>query len=183
VIIIADHDYDLEECRMKEPSKSSPPRVHRQDRLLHERVHDPYKSKSKLPDPSVCPQCGAVFHEGRWTWLAHPPEAHEEICPACQRLRDKYPAGFLTVGGRFFQGHRDEILNLARNEEQAEKAEHPLHRIMQIDDRDDGVLITTTDIHLPRRIGEALRRAYQGEVDFRYVEEGSMLRVRWHRDA
>jgi hypothetical protein len=36
---------------------------------------------------------------------------------------------------------------------------------MQIEEQVDGILITTTDIHLPRRIGEALHRAYQGEIE------------------
>jgi hypothetical protein len=27
----------------------------RRDRLIHERVHDPYKTPHKLPEPTVCP--------------------------------------------------------------------------------------------------------------------------------
>jgi hypothetical protein len=42
------------------------PRQPRRDRLIHEHVHDPYKTRLQLPEPTVCPQCGAVFHEGRW---------------------------------------------------------------------------------------------------------------------
>jgi NMD protein affecting ribosome stability and mRNA decay len=155
----------------------------RQDRLIHERFHDPYKSKSKLPEPTVCPQCGAVYHQGRWTWTKRPAQAHEEMCPACQPMRDKYPAGFLALSGRFLQGHKEEILNLGRNEEQDENAEHPLHCIMQIEEETHGIVITTTDLHLPRRIGDALHRAYQGEIDFHYIEEGSILRVHWKREV
>jgi hypothetical protein len=36
-----------------------------------------------------------------------------------------------------------------------------------------------SDIHLPRRIGEALRRAHRGELDFHYEEGGNLLRVSW----
>jgi NMD protein affecting ribosome stability and mRNA decay len=167
---------------MKEPTKHPMRQQRRQDRLIHEWVHDPYQSKRKLPDPTVCPQCGAVFHQGRWTWLTRPEVAHEAQCPACQRVRDKYPAGFLSLHGGFLDQHRQEIVNLARHEEKAETAEHPLHRIMQIEEQTDGILITTTDIHLPRRIGEALHRAYQGELDFHYIEEGSTLDVHWTRE-
>jgi RecG-like helicase len=69
------------------------------------------------------------------------------------------------------------MLNLVRNEEQEENAEHPLHRIMQIEKGTDGHVITATDLYLPRRIGEALHRGYQGEIVFHYSEEGSILRV------
>jgi len=33
-----------------------------------EHVHDPYKTRLKLAEPTVCPKCGALFHEGRWRW-------------------------------------------------------------------------------------------------------------------
>lgn len=38
--------------------------------------------------------------------------------------------------------------------------EHPLSRIMGIERRPEGLVISTTDTHLPRRIGEALKHAY-----------------------
>jgi hypothetical protein len=103
------------------------------------------------------------------------------MCPACLRIRDKYPAGFLTLSGLYLQEHKAEIINLAHNEEASEKAEHALHRIMAVEEHADHVIISTTDIHLPRRIGEALRHAHRGELDFRYEEEGSRLRVSWQR--
>jgi hypothetical protein len=43
------------------------------------------------------------------------------------------------------------------------------------------VHITTTDIHLPRRIGTALKRAYDGDLDVRFGEDEYAVRVRWHR--
>jgi NMD protein affecting ribosome stability and mRNA decay len=178
-----DANNDLEEAKMENQPKNPTPQSRRQDRLIHERVHDPYRSKSKLSEPTVCPRCGAVYHQGRWTWMKRPASAHEEMCPACQRVEDKYPAGFLTLGGRFLQDHKEEILNLVRNEEQDENAEHPLNRVMQIEEGTEGIVVTTTDLHLPRRIGEALSRAYQGDIDFHYIEEGSILRVQWTREV
>jgi hypothetical protein len=138
-------------------------------------------SKSKLPEPTVCPHCQAVYHEGRWTWIPRPAAAHEEICPACHRIRDHYPAGYLTLSGNYLQEHKTDIINLAHNEEAAEKGEHALHRIMAVEEHDDQVIVTTTDIHLPRRIGEALHRAHRGDLDFHYEDEGNLLRVHWRR--
>jgi hypothetical protein len=38
-----------------------PETVQRGDRLIRERIHDPYKMRLKLPDPTLCPDCGAVL--------------------------------------------------------------------------------------------------------------------------
>jgi NMD protein affecting ribosome stability and mRNA decay len=153
----------------------------RRDRLLQEAEHDTYKTKGKLPEPTVCPDCGAVFHAGRWQWLARPAAAHEERCPACHRQHDEFPAGYVHLSGDFLHAHEAEILSLVRHQEAQEKAEHPLKRIMKIAQVAAGYEITTTDIHLARRIGEALHHAYQGELEFHYNPQQCLLRVNWLR--
>ena len=149
-------------------------KIPRQDNLFQERVHDAYKARAKLPEPSVCSQCGAVFHQGRWQWLLAPADAHQETCPACHRIHDHYPAGFLYMKGEFFQSHRDEIMHLVHNHEKHERAEHPLKRIMAVEEKEGETLVSTTDIHLARGIGEALHHAYQGELG----SHASFLRLR-----
>ncbi len=156
-------------------------RAPRMNRMIRERVHDPYKTRMKLPQLTVCPQCGAVFHDGRWQWTRRPTAAHEELCQACHRINDEYPAGVVTLSGAFVQKHKDEILHLARNQEEQEKTEHPLHRIMSIEERDGSIVINTTDVHLPRRIGQKLFDAYEGEFGFHYDEAGYFIRVNWAR--
>lgn len=156
----------------------------RRDRLLREHQHDPYKVRAKLPDPTLCPQCGVVFQNGRFQWPKLPPgEAHEELCPACRRTNDGYPAGVVRLGGAFLRGREEEILNLARHQEELENGEHPLHRIMAVEHEDGTLVIKTTDIHLPRRIGEAVHSAYEGTLDYHYEEEAYLLRVHWSREA
>ncbi len=158
-----------------------PPGFHlvRRDQMFEERVHDSYKIRGKLHEPTVCPQCNAVFHQGRWQWIAAPKGAHEHPCPACLRIHDQYPAGFVNLSGDFFASHRDEIMNLVRNKEKREREEHPLQRIMGTEEKDGGVEVTTTDIHLARLIGEALHHAYQGELEFHYNPDDYLLRVNW----
>jgi hypothetical protein len=97
-------------------------------------------------------------------------------------VNDRYPAGELTIAGEFAAHHKDEILHLARHQEDQEKAEHPLHRIMEIEEQDGAIVVRMTDIHLPRRIGEALRHAYHGDLEFHYEGEVYLIRVRWSRD-
>ena len=153
----------------------------RHDRLLQEWEHDPYHSKLKLVEATVCSGCGAVYHHGRWQWVETSGTAHRALCPACHRIEDKVPAGFLTIAGGFAAEHREEITNLIRHVEQREKAEHPLKRIMDIESQPDGMLITFTDPHLARAAGVALRDAYQGELAIDYSAEAFMLRVSWRR--
>ena len=155
--------------------------ISRRDSMFEERVHDAYKARHKLAEPAVCPQCGAVFHEGRWGWRQVPPGAQQETCPACHRVHDHFPAGFVILQGEFFLAHREEILQLAQNVEKRERAEHPLKRIMAIEEKDGERLITTTDIHLARAIGEAIHHAYQGDLEFHYNPEEYLLRVHWAR--
>jgi NMD protein affecting ribosome stability and mRNA decay len=151
------------------------------EQLTQELVHDSYKSKQKLPEPTRCPDCGAVYGGGRWTWGAAPADAHEVRCPACHRIHDRFPAGYVTFKGAFIGTHRDDILHLVRNREATEKAEHPLQRIIAIEDVEDGVLVTTTDTHLARNIAEAVQSAYKGELDFHYNREENLLRATWSR--
>jgi hypothetical protein len=70
---------------------------------------------------------------------------------------------------------------MVRHLEAREKADHPLQRIMAISDQDDGLLITTTDIHLAAGIGRALQSAYKGELDFHYSKDEYLLRMDWRR--
>jgi hypothetical protein len=44
------------------------------------------------------------------------------------------------------------------------------------------VVVTTTDIHLPRRIGHALEDSYKGKMEIHFDIEGHFARMKWHRD-
>lgn len=154
--------------------------VHHDLRLL-ETTKDSYKNKGKLPEPTVCAKCGAVYHQGRWQWLEQPAGANQTTCPACHRIHDHYPAGYITLTGDFFAAHEEEILQMIRHRETQEKPEHPLQRIMGIERTKVGAIVTTTDIHLARNIGEALHHAFQGELEFHYHAGENLLRVDWSR--
>jgi NMD protein affecting ribosome stability and mRNA decay len=142
---------------------------------------DPYRVTAKPPGPAVCPTCHAVFKAGRWTWDARPEDAFEHKCPACQRIHDKFPAGYVMIKGEFLAEHRDEIVALVTSTEGREKAEHPLQRIMAIEDVREGLQVTTTDSRLARGIGEALHDAYKGDLKLRYSRDENLMRATWKR--
>jgi len=155
----------------------------RREQLLQELVQDSYKAAHKLPDPTRCPECKAIFHKGRWTWGDAPKGTHEHPCPACQRIRDKFPAGYVTLKGIFLGQHRDEILHLIKHCEAKEKADHPLERIMAIEDAGGELLVTTTDTHLAREIAERVHHAYKGDLAFHYNKDENLLRATWSRSG
>jgi hypothetical protein len=161
-----------------------PPHVFRPGRHLEifdDPSHDPYQDRAKLPEPSVCTDCGAVYHRGRWEWAAAPPNAGEARCTACRRIREDVPAGYVTIEGQFAMDHRDEIIALIKNLEAREKAEHPLQRVMSLARQDSRLVVTTTDVHLARGIGEALEHAYKGDLEYQYSKDTYLLRVHWQR--
>ena len=152
-------------------------------RAQRDHILDPYQRQQKLNDGTVCPQCGAVYSDGRWRWASGAEGAREEPCAACRRINDKYPAGVVTLRGKFAQEHKEEIIQLARHQEETEKKEHPLNRIISIEEDEHGLVINTTDIHLPRRIGEAVKRAFHGEIEDDFEKGGYFVRINWSRGA
>ncbi|MGZ5066946.1 MAG: BCAM0308 family protein [Usitatibacter sp.] len=142
---------------------------------------DPYRVTAKPPSPAVCPTCKAVFDDGRWTWSRKPADAYEHQCPACQRIHDQFPAGYVMIKGAFIKEHRDEIIALITSTESREKAERPLQRIMAIEDVRDGLQVTTTDSQLARGIGEALHETYKGDLKLKYSRDENLLRATWKR--
>ena len=163
--------------KIKRPTGHGP----RRDRIVQEYEHDPYKLRGKLKEPTVCSGCGALFHKGRWTWAFVPSGATSTTCPACHRVHDKYPKGLVTITGTFNESQQDQVRGVIKNAEARESREHPLSRIIGIERRPEGLVISTTDTHLPRRIGETLKHAYHGELELHYDRGEDFVRVNWRR--
>lgn len=154
------------------------------DKIFKEKSHDPYRMEH-VSGAALCPQCGARYQEGNWTW--HIPEitvvgnAEETICPACRRIADDRPAGTLTLSGKFLHDHQQEIVNLIHHTEGVEKAEHAQERIIKVVEVNDGLEVTTTGIHLASRIGHALNNAYKGSSHYHYSDDENHINVSWER--
>lgn len=151
------------------------------DRSFDDHRHDPYQPRGKWPEPTVCSGCAALFRSGRWQWGDAPEGAGATRCPACRRIDERMPAGTLVIAGAFFAGHRQQILDLVRNEAAAEEALHPQNRLMSIEELPAQATITCTDVHLPQRIGKALARAWRGKTVITFGADEYTVRVAWHR--
>ena len=115
-------------------------------RAQRDPIIDPYRWTHKPSEPAFCPHCGAVYRDGRWRWATGPEGAREELCG--RRINDKFPAGVVRLRGDFARKHKKEMIHLARDQEAAEKKEHPLNRIISIEEDEQGLVINTTDTHL-----------------------------------
>ena len=81
--------------------------------------------------------------------------------------------------GPYKAQHRDQVMGIIRNTEAQEKKTYPLARIMTIEDRAEDLVVLTTDAHLPRRIGEALKHSHHGELDIQYDQDEDFIRITW----
>lgn len=157
------------------------PYRYRRMQMLEGASADAYRPAGKSAGSVLCPRCKATYRRGRWRWGAAPAGAVRRQCPACLRIAQRYPAGYITLSGAFFNAHRDEILARVRHCETQEKGAHPLERVMAIEKTARGTQVTTTSVHLARLIGHALERAFKGELSQTYNRGDNVLRVRWSR--
>jgi len=151
------------------------------DRLLNKRFFDSYKMDKKISEPAYCPSCHAVYLNGRWQWKDKPREAKNIICSACHRKKDNYPAGTLLIKGSFLGDHIEQIINTIHNEEHRESSEHPMNKIINESYEENIITVDTTDIHLPVRIGKALKKSFGGKLKINYAENENRVHVNWNR--
>lgn len=153
------------------------------DRNIKEKGHDPYGEGRKHTEGAYCPECKAVYLGGRWVW---PGESNAPgvplLCSACRRIRDDFPAGEVYLSGSYLEKHGKEIENHIQKLAKEAKDRSPLKRMMGISRENTGLRVRLTDDHLARHIGDAIHRAYKGDLQVKYSDEEKFVRLYWHRD-
>ena len=154
-----------------------------------ENYGDPYIPTASAHEVKICSKCNSVYHDKRWCMKEQvPPEILRKadkthvLCPACQKIRDRMPGGVVHLSGVFLRDHKEEILNLIRNESGRAMAINPLERIMDIETVNSGLNVLTTNEKLAQRIGRALYKAYDGNVTYKWSEDTKLVRILWQRD-
>lgn len=149
----------------------------RRDHRGEARGTDSY-ARAEKRGTMACDTCGVVFHGGRWSWGAPPlGDVAGGLCPACERIRDRYPAGTIRIPGGL-AAEREELQGLIRNAEEAERESHPLERLMTVEiEPEGGMVVTTTGIHLARAIAHKLERRLHRKAELRYPDEQRLLFV------
>jgi NMD protein affecting ribosome stability and mRNA decay len=162
--------------------------VHTRRNLAEFDANDPYAPRVNPGETAICTECHALYERRHWFfdeeayfYASMQPETRKVLCPACQKIRDRYAEGRVTLrSGAVLTAHKDDILRLIHNEEARAKGVNPLERIMEITETDDGVVITTTNEKLAQRIGRTLKNTYHGQTTYRWSEP-KMLTVEWQR--
>ena len=135
------------------------------------------KAEAYNDKPLICTMCQAVYRNGRWAWGEVPVNAHEIICPACQRYEENQPAGIIDIRGILYKNHKDQILNLITNAEKSINLSHPMERIMSIHDKRGHTVITTTGTLLAKEIADILKQSFNGKAEYNYHESDNTLDV------
>lgn len=157
-----------------------PDRAARRTRNVQPRHHRAYRRPAKDADAKVCDDCSLVYHAGSW-YRGAPPIGMVEggLCPACRRIRGNAPAGTILVPAEMLTD-RDAVMRAVRDVEAQEREEHPLERIMTLDGRRGGLVITTTGKHLARRVTARLERRFRQKAHIHYGDEDE-VRVEWSK--
>ena len=149
----------------------------RRDQTYQEDEHDTSKLQGKLKAPTVWPTCRAVFHKGRWTWEAKPAGAHETLCPACLRITINTPRVSSRSRDRSEDTQHEQLIGVVKNMEEKENTRSPGSWGLNHDLR---AWSFRRPIPIcPRRIGDALKQAYHGELELHYDQDEQFVRVTW----
>lgn len=151
---------------------------------------DPYLKALDGIGTAICQTCGIVYF--RKKWFPNDSVLKGEgvdlsgiakiVCPACRREAEKDPGGIVILEGDFLKAHREEIMNLIRNEEERAKGKNPIERIMGMEENDSGITIYTTDESLAHSIGNKLEKTYGGKCEINWSKGVNVTRVRWSRE-
>ena len=152
-------------------------------------ANNPYIPEFHFPDGTVCSHCGAVYHNQHWNRddrkrdaLLATGAANTVVCPGCKIIAERNPQGIVYLSGDYWQQHREDIINLIRNEETRGMNTNPLERIVDIREEDDGIIVETTNTKLAQHIGRAIEKAHKGTIDYRWPDGDHLLRVYWERN-
>lgn len=152
-------------------------------------LQDPYLLRYSYKEPTVCPECNLIFHDKRWYWDSSKLNelkkmtVHYQKCPACRKIEDRYPMGIVHLKGEFLKNHIEDMTHLIKNEEKRGLEKNPLERIIKITNKsDEEIIVETTTESLSLRIGRVVKRAFSGEIEYKFSDGVKLIRIEWFRD-
>lgn len=144
---------------------------------------DSYLPRKSPKETRQCAGCGAFYYRRRWS--LRPPNRTKRLirssvifCPACKKIKEKYPSGELHIVGVDPKDRR-EVFRILRNEEKRAREKNPLERIMQLEASNGDWKVQTTTEKLAQRLGGSLRKARGGKLVYKWSHNNKFVRVFW----
>ncbi|HET8563237.1 MAG TPA: BCAM0308 family protein [Candidatus Binatia bacterium] len=124
----------------------------------------------------LLPPTAMVAQATHWKWTTD--SARCVFCPACKKIKEKYPSGELHMVGVDPKDRR-EVLRILRNEEKQAREKNPLERIMQLEALNGEWKVQTTTEKLAQRLGRSLHKARGGRLAYKWSHNNKFVRVFW----
>jgi len=140
----------------------------------------------RLPEPSACDRCGAVFSRRAWRrdrkvdapLLAR---VHWTTCPACRQVSREVGFGRILVRGAYAAVNEAPIRRRIANVAARAAFTQPERRIASIERRGDVLEILTTSQKLAHRIVHELKKVFRGRATYAWSDDGTLLAT-WQRE-
>jgi len=148
---------------------------------------DTYLPKLTPKGVIQCTGCGIFYHRRHWqleaptgfNYSVHP---HPIYCPACRKIKQRYPSGELSLRG-VETAERQEIVRILRNEEEQARTKNPLEVIMGLQETDGHWKVETTTEKLAQRLGRSIKKARGGKLVYKWGHNNKFVRVVWEQKA
>jgi len=150
-------------------------------------TNNQYIPEFHIEDDTVCSRCHAFYQNQHWNRDEGRAEtminagANQIVCPGCKIIEERNPRGIVTLSGDYWPRHRDDILNLVRNEETRGMHTNPLERIIDVREEGDRLIIETTNEKLAQKIARSIDKAHNGSLDYHWPNGNHLVRVYWER--
>jgi hypothetical protein len=146
---------------------------------------DTYIPRRAPKETVQCTGCGAFYYRRRWT-LVRPEEFktprrfRSVYCPACRKIKERYPSGELHLIG-IDGAERRHVARILRNEEERAREKNPLERIMRLEAVNGDWRVETTTEKLAQRLGRSLKKARGGVLVYKWSHNNKFIRVLWKK--
>jgi len=146
---------------------------------------DTYIPRLAPKETVQCVGCGAFYFRRRWTLtlprqLKTPVSFHPVYCPACRKVKERYPSGELRLSG-IDGAERGDVARILRNEEERAREKNPLERIMRLEAANGDWRIETTTEKLAQRLGRSVKKARGGTLTYKWSHNNKFVRVLWQK--
>ena len=140
----------------------------------------------RLPEPSGCERCGAIFSRRVWRRRRSATAALLEriqwtTCPACRQASAGVGQGRVLVRGPYAELHAAAIRRRIENVAARAAYTQPERRVSAIERRPDGALeVLATSQKLAHRIVRELKKAFGGRAAYAWSDDGTLFAT-WQR--